>query len=539
MDRRELLILEPAAEPADRGPRFSRLQDYWALLVKQGITSVRGRPTVSRRHCYGLLLAQLVLDQVDFEFDEHNRVPSDLPDDLGRYRNVLIYAEDFERHAARLARDFPDAAAYHARQARRAHPTDFTPSRDGERRLYIRPLAQLITGSQRGPLYWSMRLTMGAEGFRSRQLARPDRQVWDQALARFLAAVEDPNWDRLYPPCKCGPLLGREWTEVSCLQQLICLELGDLLDEPRLRRIAEQSIRRYLAEVDWQEVPDRSDRWALVAPVAYLYEKTGEAELLEFLRLRLRQREQAWGSWRGCYGNWPDPPDQWLRDSSLLCMVACAVAAAAKLDDADGIDRQAVFRQAVHQALLTEHLLRDPATGWYRFGADGRGMITPSFATHSSYWHLFALTMLLAHLPEETPGRDQVVGVYRRLAEALARGQDEQGMWPMHLDRPDPGMGDAGYTAAITGSLLRGLTLGLLDPQQFEPVARRGLDGVKLRSFDGYLAGGVVGCQLSPSPRYFYSRTPWEELNAGTWQHLFLLTEALRWQSAELLAPQR
>lgn len=127
MDRRELLILEPAAEPADRGPRFSRLQDYWALLVKQGITSVRGRPTVSRRHCYGLLLAQLVLDQVDFEFDEHNRVPSDLPDDLGRYRNVLIYAEDFERHAARLARDFPDAAAYHARQARRAHPTDFTP----------------------------------------------------------------------------------------------------------------------------------------------------------------------------------------------------------------------------------------------------------------------------------------------------------------------------------------------------------------------------------------------------------------------------
>lgn len=97
-----------------------------------------------------------------------------------------------------------------------------------------------------------------------------------------------PGSDQLLLPTAApvhSKVLGREWTEVSCLQQLICLELGDLLDEPRLHRIAEQSIRRYLAEVDWQEVPDRSDRWALVAPVAYLYEKAGEAELLEFIRL--------------------------------------------------------------------------------------------------------------------------------------------------------------------------------------------------------------------------------------------------------------
>lgn len=469
------------------------------------------------RENYRRMLATLVLDQVDFEFDEHNQLPDELPGDLSLYRNVLIYAEDYAHYAKRLAHDFPDADAYERKQSQDNHDYRFTPSRDGQRRLFVRPLATLCQDRQWAVLYWAMHLTMQSPGFKARQLARSDQRVFQQLFDRILN-----QWDTLAKESRLRPLKGKgkpqAWSEYTGILQRTLMDLSVVTGDERFHDIAEQSVRLYLADSETPNAPRTGDQFSIVESVVQLYEKTREPALRRFIQLRLKQRQENWQLWRGCYGLWPD--DQWLRDSTLQTMVVPGVRAANVLTDSD-IDRESIDQQAIHQAKLTEQLLRDEENGLYRFGSDGATRHTPLLIGHSSFWHLFALANLLTHLPRDTNGYQDVSGIFQRLAEALADVQDADGLWHGLLDQPDATIGDVIYTGGIVGALYRGLSLGVLEREPFEAVARRGLDGLKLRNFAGYAVGGAWGCALSPSPRYYMERPYGQDLHFGSWQQLY------------------
>lgn len=473
------------------------------------------------------LLATLVLDGVDFAFDDYGQVPDELPDDFEPYRNILVFTEDLDHHRASLRPAFPDLDAYLRMQQEDGNRYRSTPSASGGTRLFVRSLMEMQRGRHWCSVYWAAQLRLPSPHFITRQCARSDDLVFEQHFQRIAANTE--NGHENVPLSRMGTIMGSrvQWCEASGIIQRTLMDLGDLTSNETYWRIGADSVNRYLQETDWNAVPSHGDPWSIVESVVQLYERTHEPRLLEFIRLRLAQRDTHWTKWRGCFGLCRD--DQWLRDSTLATMCVPAVRAARLLSPSEA---RAIDDQAVHQCLLTEELLADPRTGLYHFGSDGR-RTTPTLVGHGSYWAIFTQAMLLTHLPSEHEGFTGVADIFRKLARALARVQGPEGLWHTHPDRAESSTGDVIYTGGIVGALLRGLSLGLLDATEFEPVVRRGLDGFKLRNFAGYAVGGAVACALNPARRYYDDRYVWEEFHFGSWQQILPMVEALRYRSKQ------
>ena len=129
---------------------------------------------------------------------------------------------------------------------------------------------------------------------------------------------------------------------------------------------------------------------------------------------------------------------------------------------------------ARHFLIVAEHTY-DPATGLYRHAWDAsHKMFWCDPATGQSDhawgralgWYAMALVDVLPLLPEDTPGREEMLGIFRHIAEVLPRYADPgTGMWYQVLDRPgaEGNYVEATCSAMFTYALLKGCRLGYLD----------------------------------------------------------------------------
>jgi len=497
--KNELLILRPRGEYEDREPNWYRC------------------------------LANLVLDEIDFAFDDAGDVPVDLPDDLSSFDNVVIFTEELPLHIDRLRIDFPEVDKLIERCKADGNPYRFATAARGGTRLFIRPLSALRSNRAWTSIYWAAHLTLPSPAFRQRQLKRSDELVTRQLIDRIVDAAKSPllsSRDTMPRSRMHGSIMGEKvgWCEASGEVQRAIMDLADLTDNDALWQVGEKSLRRYLDETDWNVTPPNGDPWSIMETAVQVYERTKEADLLRFIQIRLEQRDAHWQLLNGCFGLWPE--DQWLRDSTTSTMVVPAVRAA-KFFPAEFA--RVIYDQAAHQAAMCEQLLRDDATGLYYFGADDERH-SPTVFAHGSYWHIHTFANLLTHLPTTHRGHAATAAIFTRLANALANVQGDDGLWRPQLIHPECGVGDIVYSGVILASLFLGLTLGVLDRATFEPLCRKGLDGVKLRNYSGLAAGGTVACGLSPSPRYFFERPNFEELHFGGWQQIVPFVESLRYE---------
>ncbi|HXW80361.1 MAG TPA: glycoside hydrolase family 88 protein [Acidimicrobiales bacterium] len=92
-------------------------------------------------------------------------------------------------------------------------------------------------------------------------------------------------------------------------------------------------------------------------------------------------------------------------------------------------------------------------------------------------WYALVLAETLAVLPASHRGRAEVVDIFSRLAEGLARAQDPlSGGWFQVVDeggRPGNWVDTSG-TAMFTYALQRAVEIGVLEEAEFEPLVRRG-----------------------------------------------------------------
>ncbi len=102
--------------------------------------------------------------------------------------------------------------------------------------------------------------------------------------------------------------------------------------------------------------------------------------------------------------------------------------------------------EAVHWITLMEEKSRDPETGllyhaWdesrEQLWADKETGLSPHFWGRAMGWYGMALVDMLDYL-DEHPGREEVIAIVRRMAEAIVNVQDENsGVWYQVLDMPD------------------------------------------------------------------------------------------------------
>ena len=139
------------------------------------------------------------------------------------------------------------------------------------------------------------------------------------------------------------------------------------------------------------------------------------------------------------------------------------------------------FDMAARHAAFMQRIVLRP-DGLYRHQASaeaawGRGN---AFAA-------LGLALTLSEFPKDHPGYPQLLASYRRHMEALARFQDENGMWRNVIDRPGA-YPEYSASAMIATAMLRGVRNGWLDRNAYEPRIQAAWNGILTRTAaDGWL----------------------------------------------------
>jgi hypothetical protein len=139
------------------------------------------------------------------------------------------------------------------------------------------------------------------------------------------------------------------------------------------------------------------------------------------------------------------------------------------------------FDMAARHHAFMQQIVRRP-DGLYRHqmsaeAAWGRGNAFPALG----------LALTLSQFPKEHPDYPHLLASYRTHMAALARFQDENGMWRNVIDRPGA-YPEYSATAMIATAMLRGIRNGWIDRETYEPLVQKAWTAILARtSADGLL----------------------------------------------------
>ena len=120
-------------------------------------------------------------------------------------------------------------------------------------------------------------------------------------------------------------------------------------------------------------------------------------------------------------------------------------------------------------------------------------------------WTLMAMAELLGVLPEDYPGRDKVLHLYRSMIRSLAGLQDGTGFWHNMLDKTDTYL-ETSCTAMFTFAVAKGINEGWIN-HVYGPVAITGWNAIKTRVLEnGAVDGTCEGTTFAHDNTYYYYR---------------------------------
>jgi rhamnogalacturonyl hydrolase YesR len=97
---------------------------------------------------------------------------------------------------------------------------------------------------------------------------------------------------------------------------------------------------------------------------------------------------------------------------------------------------------------------------------------------------LLGLALSLGDMPADYPGRKEMLVAFRKLAAALHKVQDEDGMWRQVIDKPGA-YPEFSATAMIGTALLRGVRRGWLEAAAYQPAIDAAWEAILARVKDG------------------------------------------------------
>jgi rhamnogalacturonyl hydrolase YesR len=119
---------------------------------------------------------------------------------------------------------------------------------------------------------------------------------------------------------------------------------------------------------------------------------------------------------------------------------------------------------------------------------------------------LMSMAELLDVLPEDHPGRAQVLALYRAHVRGLAACQGGDGLWHQLLDRPDT-YPETSASAIFVYAIARGINRGWIDPLAHGPMVMLGWNAVAKKVNDkGQVEGTCVGTDMGFEPMFYYYR---------------------------------
>ncbi|MBO9617609.1 MAG: glycoside hydrolase family 88 protein [Niabella sp.] len=148
-----------------------------------------------------------------------------------------------------------------------------------------------------------------------------------------------------------------------------------------------------------------------------------------------------------------------------------------------------IFNDVTRQFVLMEKNARDPKTGLLYHGydesrsqqwADKKTGLSPHFWGRALGWYGMALVDALDYFPENHPGKQQLIGILKRLAAAVVKVQDAKtGLWYDIVNLPDkkPNYTESSASAMLVYTLAKGVRKGYL-PATYGANAKKGFEGL-------------------------------------------------------------
>lgn len=430
------------------------------------------------------LVAYLIHCGVDVAFGPDDSLPTELPDDLGRVKCILLMSRDLERHRARLK----DFLGFNARVDGPMLDADFFS-------VEMKQTAKLLLHRNRRT--WLMvfdsrtafndhhrrkenPLILGAD------LEPDDPRMGQRMLARSDAELHARFIEGLLTYTRT------DWGDIPLGVGKALLEAHELTGARRLLAKAIRTCARLLAhEPTFWSVHNVTPFYAF----AKLFAITGDRRLLDIMPKHIA-RAFASEAFRK---NGPDAPRVFLQSDGFMSR-----ATRDALDPETGgagtysdlamtnymplmaagrvLGRAREFADRILPCALEfdRHLL-DEKTGLYHQGTMGKRYGHPGITGQGSHWVIFGLAHLLEDAPRDHPLYPRVLEQFRRACEAVCRCQDQEGAWHHILNMPFTPFARI-YTASFTHALLRGVRLGLLD-DPFRENGLRGWRALKKRLF--------------------------------------------------------
>lgn len=160
------------------------------------------------------------------------------------------------------------------------------------------------------------------------------------------------------------------------------------------------------------------------------------------------------------------------------------------------------FDDVVKQFTLMETHARNAETGLLYHAwdekkeqdwADKETGLSTIFWGRAMGWYAMALVDVLDYLPVEHSGRNDLIAILQRLAEAVSKVQDDStGVWWQVVDQPyrEGNYLEASVSCMFVYALAKGIRLGYLDAK-FKPVAEKAYQGI-LKEFISENEDGTI-----------------------------------------------
>lgn len=164
------------------------------------------------------------------------------------------------------------------------------------------------------------------------------------------------------------------------------------------------------------------------------------------------------------------------------------------------------IEESVFQTIMFDDLLKDEETGVYWHGYFSRNHENSSSKWgRANGWTMMAKTDLLLRL---NPGHEQyneVLGIYKKHADAIMKLQSTDGRWHQILDNPNTYL-ETSCTAMFVRVFAEGVIHGWLDKDIYDPVIRKGWSAIsKQIDADGTVSGIVRGTPIMFSDEEYHN----------------------------------
>ena len=169
--------------------------------------------------------------------------------------------------------------------------------------------------------------------------------------------------------------------------------------------------------------------------------------------------------------------------------------------------QQACMNEAVRQVLQFAERMWVPEKKLFRHGWVEGMQDHPAFHWgRANGWALLTMSEVLDVLPENYPGRDKILELFREHVRGLAACQSGEGLWHQLLDRNDSYL-ETSATAIYVYCFAHAINKGWIDPMAYGPVAQLGWHAVTTQINDlGQVENTCVGTGMAFDPAFYYYR---------------------------------